>query len=213
MSTAPSSRYPLQNAIILHKLSQLRNKETRPKDFRELVGELAYMLLAESGKTLQVEEYSMETPLCTTKGIRIKDRIAFIPILRSGLGMVDSALRLFPDAQVYHIGMYRDKKSLQPVEYYNKLPNRVAVDVVYVLDPMIATGGTLIATINVLKQWGAPKIEVIAILASEESMKKMSEAHPDVRVTCAAVDSELNVRGYLLPGLGDAGDRQFQTPH
>eukprot|EP01101_Sappina_pedata_P002741 TRINITY_DN12956_c0_g1_i1.p1 TRINITY_DN12956_c0_g1~~TRINITY_DN12956_c0_g1_i1.p1 ORF type:complete len:214 (-),score=99.15 TRINITY_DN12956_c0_g1_i1:121-762(-) len=208
-----ATTYPIANPAIRHKLSQLREKSTQPKQFRELVHELSNIMVYEASKLLTAEEYDIVTPLGEAKGYRIKEKIAVAPILRSGVGMVSGAIDLFPNAAVYHIGMYRDKRSLQPIEYYSKLPNTVDVDVVYVLDPMIATGGTAIATISLLKEWGAPRVEVVAIIASKFAMDKLRESHPDVVVHVCGIDNEINEDGYIVPGLGDAGDRQFSTPH
>jgi len=191
----------------------LRDKNTNPKQFRELIRELSNLVIFQASKSLTLVNYSVQTPLMTCNGFQIKEKIALVPILRAGLGMVEGALQLFPEAEVYHIGMYRDKKSLQPVEYYSKLPNNVKVDVVYVLEPMIATGGTASATIALLKEWGAPRVEMISFLASELAIEKLIKEHPDVKIHVCAIDPKLNDHGYILPGLGDAGDRQFSTPH
>eukprot|EP01103_Thecamoeba_quadrilineata_P020402 TRINITY_DN8722_c0_g1_i1.p1 TRINITY_DN8722_c0_g1~~TRINITY_DN8722_c0_g1_i1.p1 ORF type:complete len:204 (-),score=33.18 TRINITY_DN8722_c0_g1_i1:17-628(-) len=197
--------------VIIHKISQLRNKNTDARQFRELISDLSFLLIFEASKNLTLEGYPLPTPLVECTGQRVHERIGFVPILRAGLGMVDSALRVHPEAKVYHIGIYRDKRSLLPVEYYNKLPNDASVDICYILDPMVATGGTAIATINILKSWGAKKIFLIGIVVSEAAVKKVNQEHPDVEFIAGAIDAELNDHGYIIPGLGDAGDRQFQT--
>jgi uracil phosphoribosyltransferase len=208
-------KFLLENAVIKHKLSLLRSKDTPSYLFRDLIDELTTFVLSDAAKDLTLEQFELFTPTNTTPavGYRLKEKVAIVPILRAGLGMVHSALRMFNEAEVYHIGMYRDKRSLQPVEYYNKLPNEVGVDIVYVVDPMIATGGTMIATINVLKSWGAAKICVVALVVSQAALTKISEAHPDIKVFACVVDDELDSKGYIVPGLGDAGDRQFNTHH
>jgi len=202
------SKHPL----VHHKLSLLRNIETRPKNFRELVREITVILFLDASRDISTEDYRLNTPSYENFiGKKVKDRIGLIPILRSGLGMVEGILEFFPEAVIYHVGMYRDQRSLQPVEYYNKLPNEPNIDVCYVLDPVLATGGTMIATINILKQWGAKRIKVVTILASPEGIQLMAEIHPDVDIHVCFVDDGLDDRGNILPGLGDAGDRQFST--
>jgi len=190
----------------------MRNKETRPKNFRELVREITIILFLDASRDLSTEEYKLNTPTFENfTGKKVKDRIGLVPILRSGLGMVEGILEFYPEAVIYHVGMYRDQRSLQPVEYYNKLPNEPNVDVCYVLDAILATGGTMIATINILKQWGAKVIKVVTILASPEAIQLMAEVHPDVAVHVCSVDEGLDELGNIVPGLGDAGDRQFAT--
>jgi uracil phosphoribosyltransferase len=148
-----------------------------------------------------------------TDGSRLADRIGLVPILRAGLGMVDAMLELMPTAQVWHLGLFRDERTLRPVEYYNKLPDEATVDVCLILDPMLATGGSATAAIDVLKNWGATRIKLLNLIAAPEGVAAVSRAHPDVPIHCAAVDRQLNERGYIMPGLGDAGDRQFGTGH
>lgn len=203
--------------VVGTKLTTLRSKETNPKEFRNTIKELSSILIYEASRDLTLETYNINTPLAENQSIgkKIKQKIALVPILRAGLGMVDGALDLFPEASVYHIGMYRDKRSLQPVEYYNKLPNfdNGEADICFVLDPMLATGGTAIATINLLKSWGAAKIKLVGLVASKEGISALQESHPDVEVHVCSIDDVLDNRGYIVPGLGDAGDRQFNTPH
>jgi len=200
-----------KNPVIAHKVSQLRDVKTDSRLFRDLISDLSFLLVFEASSNLHLEEYDVKTPIIDCKGLRIQERIGLVPILRAGLGMTDSALRVHPDAKVYHIGIYRDKRSLLPVEYYNKLPNDPSVDICYILDPMVATGGTAIATINILKSWGAKKIILVGILVSRFAQKKVAEEHPDVEFIIGTIDEELNDHGYIVPGLGDAGDRQFGT--
>jgi len=204
--------FPSSNPIIKHKISELRDKNTKHKQFRELIRELGYILTLEASHDLTLEEYQLETATHSpATGYRIKQKIGLIPILRAGLGMVESALEIHPEAVVYHVGMYRDKRSLQPVEYYNKLPDDPSVDLCFVLEPMMATGGTVNATLNVLKAWGAPKIKVVSIMATTTALQQLRVSHPDVIFHVGVIDDQLSNSGIIIPGLGDAGDRQFGT--
>ena len=153
----------------------------------------------------------VQTPLEVTVGHRLADRIGLVPILRAGLGMVDAMLELMPTAQVWHLGLFRDERTLRPVEYYNKLPDQATVDICLILDPMLATGGSATAAIEVLKHWGATRIKLVNLIAAPEGVRAVSKAHPDVAIYSAALDRQLNEKGYIMPGLGDAGDRQFGT--
>jgi uracil phosphoribosyltransferase len=197
--------------LALHKLTLLRRAETEPKKFRELVAELAVLLAHEATRDLAVAETTVSTPLGQASGHQLTERIGLIPILRAGLGMVEGIWQLLPTAQVWHIGLYRDHATLLPVEYYNKLPVQPTVDVCLVLDPMLATGGSAVATIDILKRWGAHRIKFLGLIAAPEGVRRLTEAHPDVDVHLAAIDSHLNEHGYIVPGLGDAGDREFGT--
>ncbi|MBN1920482.1 MAG: uracil phosphoribosyltransferase [Anaerolineae bacterium] len=197
--------------LVQHKLALLRKKDTDSKRFRELVKELAILLAYEVTADLEVDPYVVETPLEAAKGFRLKGNIGLVPILRAGLGLVDGVWEMMPSAEVWHIGLFRDERTLRPVEYYNKLPVHPTVDVCLVLDPMLATGGSAIATVDILKRWGADRIKFMGLIAAPEGIKAFTEAHPDVPVYVAAVDDHLNERGYIVPGLGDAGDRQFGT--
>ena len=197
--------------LVQHKLALMRSTRTEPKKFREVVREITALLLYEATLDLPTTEIEVETPLATMKGRKIADRIGFVPILRAGIGMVDAALDLIPTAQVWHIGLYRDHRTLLPVEYYNKLPIEPTVDICYVLDPMLATAGSATATIKVLKDWGARRIKYVGLIAAPEGVERFHNEHPDVPIYIAAVDSHLNDKGYIVPGLGDAGDRQFGT--
>ena len=203
--------YPSSHPLVGAKLSLLRNVKTDSKKFRELIREIAAMLAYEATMDLAVGEIDIQTPLMMTKGITVLERIGLVPILRSGLGMVEGFWELMPGAEVWHIGLYRDEKTLKPVSYYNRLPIEPTVSVCLVLDPMLATGGSAVATVDILKKWGVTKIKFVGILAAPEGIERLQSAHPDVSIHIAAIDECLNEHGYILPGLGDAGDRQFGT--
>jgi uracil phosphoribosyltransferase len=196
---------------VREKLTRLRDETTPPKIFRELVAEIATLLLYEATADLPTDEREVKTPLAVYTGARLKDKVGLIPVLRAGIGMVEAALELMPEAQVWHIGLFRDERTLRPIEYYNKLPSSATVQVCLVLDPMLATGGSATATIDVLKKWGAKRIKYVGIIAAPEGVRTLSSAHPDVPIHVAALDERLNEKGYIVPGLGDAGDRQFGT--
>ncbi len=207
MSNVYESRHPL----VAHKLSRLRDKHTDPKKFRELVREIAALLAYEATLDLSVMPRELETPLAKMTGAELKDKIGLVPILRAGLGMVEGVWELMPTSEVWHIGLYRDERTLKPVEYYNKLPIEPTVSVCLILDPMLATGGSATATVDVLKRWGVKKIKFVGLIGAPEGIKAMQTAHPDVDIYLAAIDDHLNEKGYIVPGLGDAGDRQFGT--
>jgi uracil phosphoribosyltransferase len=199
---------------VQHKLRILRDERTEPKKFREIVRELSWLLGYEALADARLRPREVQTPLETLQARELDDRIGLIPILRAGLGMVDAMLELMPTAQVWHLGLFRDERTLRPVEYYNKLPDSASVDLCLILDPMLATGGSASAAIEVLKRWGAVtpvRIKLVNLIAAPEGVAAVSEAHPDVEIYCAALDRQLNEKGYILPGLGDAGDRQFGT--
>ncbi len=197
--------------LVQHKLALMRDVKTEPKKFREVVREITGLLLYEATADLETEEVPVQTPLAPTVGRKLSQRIGFVPILRAGIGMVDAALDLIPTAQVWHIGLYRDHRTLLPVEYYNKLPVEPTVDICFVLDPMLATAGSATATVRILKGWGARRIKYVGLIAAPEGVERFHSEHPDVPIYVAAVDSHLNEHGYIVPGLGDAGDRQFGT--
>jgi uracil phosphoribosyltransferase len=201
------SRHPL----VAHKLSLLRDKSTAPKVFRELVRELTWLLGYEAMADLSTQAREIETPLEPMTGLQVEPKVGLIPVLRAGLGMVEAMLELMPSAEVWHIGLYRDERTLKPVEYYNKLPDAATVQLCLILDPMLATGGSAAATTDILKAWGAARIKQVSLIAAPEGIATLSAAHPDVDIHVAAVDRALNERGYIVPGLGDAGDRQFGT--
>ena len=205
--TVHVSNHPL----VAHKLSLLRDKSTEPKKFRELVRELSWLLGYEAMADLATRGIEVETPLETMAGAELEPKIGLVPVLRAGLGMVDAMLELMPSAEVWHIGLYRDERTLKPVEYYNKLPDAATVQVCLILDPMLATGGSSAATVDILKAWGAARIKQVSLIAAPEGVATLSGAHPDVEIHVGAVDSHLNERGYIVPGLGDAGDSQFGT--
>lgn len=197
--------------LVKHKLTRMRDKNTKPKKFRELVRELGALLTYEATMDLETTTVSVETPLTTTQGEDLKDKIGLVPILRSGLGMVEGVWELMPSAEVWHIGLYRDERTLKPVAYYNRLPVAPTVSVCLILDPMLATGGSAVATVDILKNWGVARIKFVGIIASPEGIARLHGAHPDVPIHLAAIDDGLNEHGYIVPGLGDAGDRQFGT--
>ncbi len=206
-----SNLFPSPHPLVAHKLTKLRDVATQPKKFRELVREIAALLTYEASADLPTTPRNAQTPMGTANGVELANKIGLIPILRAGLGMVEGVWELIPNAEVWHIGLYRDERTLKPVEYYNKLPIAPTVDVCFVLDPMLATGGSAVATIDILKRWGAKKIKFVGILAAPEGIATLHGNHPDVPIHVAAVDSHLNEIGYIVPGLGDAGDRQFGT--
>jgi uracil phosphoribosyltransferase len=197
--------------LVAHKLTRLRDKNTKSKKFRELIREISALLTYEATADLEIAPKPVQTPLGSADGMELKQPIGLVPILRSGLGMVEGVWGLMPSAEVWHIGLYRDERTLQPVEYYNKLPLEPTVSVCLVLDPMLATGGSAVATVDILKEWGVGKIKFLGILASPEGVDAMQTAHPDVPLHLAVIDQSLNDDGFIIPGLGDAGDRQFGT--
>jgi uracil phosphoribosyltransferase len=197
--------------LVAHKLAKLRDINTEPKKFRELVREIAGLLAYEATADLLTEPIEVQTPLAVTRAHILKEKIGLVPILRSGLGMVQGFWDLMPSAEVWHIGLYRDEHTLKPVEYYNKLPTEPTVSVCLILDPMLATGGSATATVEVLKRWGVKKIKFVGVIGAPEGIAAMTAAHPEVPIHLAAIDERLNEVGYILPGLGDAGDRQFGT--
>ena len=202
----------LDHPLIRHKLAIIRNKNTDTKQFREVIKELATLMAYESFKDVPTQKITVETPLETTEQVVVKENsIAIVPILRAGLGMVDGILTLFPAAKVGHIGLYRDEETLEPQEYYCKLPSNIEEKVVMVVDPMLATGGSAVDAINMLKKRGCKRIKFMAIIAAPEGVEKVANAHPDVEIFVSTLDRCLNEHGYILPGLGDAGDRIFGT--
>jgi len=210
-ATAWPSLHVSSHPAILHKLAILRSTTTEPKKFREVVRELSWLLGYEALADIAVRSIEIDTPLEPMAASELADRIGLVPILRAGLGMVDAMLELMPTAQVWHLGLFRDERTLRPVEYYNKLPDSATVDLCLILDPMLATGGSATAAIEVLKRWGAVRIKLVNLIAAPEGVAAVTAAHPDVEIYCAALDRGLNEKGYIMPGLGDAGDRQFGT--
>ncbi len=207
----PPTLHVSSHPAILHKLAVLRDEKTEPKKFREVVRELSWLLGYEALEDVKVRPLTIRTPIEEMEAAQLADRIGLVPILRAGLGMVDAMLELMPTAEVWHLGLFRDERTLQPVEYYNKLPDSHSVDLCLILDPMLATGGSATAAIDVLKKWGATRIKLVNLIAAPEGVATVAAAHPDVEIHCAALDRQLNEKGYIMPGLGDAGDRQFGT--
>lgn len=203
--------YVSQHPLVQHKLAKLRDMKTEPKKFRELIRELAILMVYEATTDLALEPVTVTTPMGQAQGHVLKEKIGLVPILRAGLGMVEGVWEMMPTAEVWHIGIYRDEATLRPVEYYNKLPVEPTVQVCLILDPMLATGGSAVATVDILKRWGAQRIKFVGLIAAPEGIKRLTEAHPDVPIHIAAIDDHLNEIGYIVPGLGDAGDRQFGT--
>jgi len=210
MSATPGlhvSAHPL----VGEKLTRLRDERTPPKLFRELVAQIATLVLYEATADLMLQDHEVRTPLAPYRGSRLREQVGLVPVLRAGIGMVEAALELIPEAQVWHLGLFRDERTLRPIEYYNKLPSEATAQVCLVLDPMLATGGSAVATVDILKKWGAKRIKYVGIIAAPEGVMALSTAHPDVPIHVGALDERLNEKGYIVPGLGDAGDRQFGT--
>ena len=202
----------LDHPLIQHKLAILRSKDTSVKEFRELVGEIAGLMCYEATRNLPLMEVEVETPITTTKCKMLAGKkLAIVPVLRAGLGMVDNMVALIPSAKIGHIGLYRDPGSHKPVEYYCKLPEDIESRQVFVVDPMLATGGSAVAAINFLKQHGCKNIIMMNIIGAPEGVAAVQKAHPDVEIYLAALDEKLNENAYIVPGLGDAGDRIFGT--
>ena len=202
----------ITHPLILHKLAFIRDKNTGSKDFRELVSEVSMLMAYEVTRNLPMEEIEIETPVCKTKcKVLAGKKVAIVPILRAGLGMVDGMLQLIPAAKVGHIGLYRDEETLQPVEYFCKLPQDIAERDIIVVDPMLATGGSATDAITLLKKRGAKQIRLMCLISSPEGIEFVQKAHPDVDIYVACIDEKLNYHGYIVPGLGDAGDRLFGT--
>lgn len=202
----------VSHPLVQHKLSVLRDRATPTKQFKELVDEIAMLMAYEATADLPLEPVPVETPLEHTTGRRIAGKkLTLVPILRAGLGMVEGVARLVPGARVGHIGLYRDHDTLEPVDYYFKIPGDASEREFFVLDPMLATGGSAAAAVTSLKRSGAARVRFLCLVAAPEGVKRLAEAHPDVLVYCASLDRELNANGYIMPGLGDAGDRLFGT--
>lgn len=208
MDTLTIARHPL----IQHKVTLLRDRRTPTKIFKELLDEIAMLMAYEATSDLALEPTEVDTPLERTTGARVSGKkLVLVPILRAGLGMVEGVLRLVPGARVGHIGLYRDHDTLEPVDYYFRVPGDAAARDFFLLDPMLATGGSAVSAVSSLKRAGATRIKFLCVVAAPFGLERLAKAHPDVQVYCAAVDRELNASGYILPGLGDAGDRLFGT--
>jgi uracil phosphoribosyltransferase len=201
-----------QHPLVQHRLGPLRDKVTRPPEFRRLVRELAQMLFFEATRDLHLAPASVITPLAECPAQRLTEQLGLFPILRAGLGMAEAIIDIAPDAQIWHLGLYRDHKTLRPVTYYSKLAGEHRIDLAFVVDPMLATGGSGVAAITLLKEWGIRRIRYLALIAAPEGVHELDRAHPDVDIHLAALDTHLNALSYIVPGLGDAGDRQFGTP-
>jgi uracil phosphoribosyltransferase len=200
-----------EHPLVRHKMALLRDQRTDPKQFREVLREIAVLIAYEATADLGGEETTVMTPLGPAPGYELQQHVGLVPILRAGLGMVDGIWNLIPNAEVWHIGLVRDDETLEPTEYYRRLPVSPTVDVCLLLDPMLATGGSAIRAIEVLKKWGAERIKFLGVIAAGEGVRRVTKAHPDVPLYLAAVDQELNEAGLIVPGLGDAGDRLFGT--
>jgi len=200
-----------QHPLVKQKLTLMRDVNTKPKMFRELVREISILIAYEATADIQLKDQVVTTPMGTANGYDLGEKIGLVPVLRAGLGMVEGVWEMMPSAEVWHIGLFRDERTLQPIAYYNRLPIAPTVDICLVLDPMLATGGSASATVAILKKWGAKKIKYMGLLAAPEGIAKLTTDHPDVPLFLAAVDERLNEIGYIVPGLGDAGDRQFGT--
>ena len=202
----------LDNPLIEHKLAIIRNKNTGTKEFREIIGEIASILCYNALSDAKLKEIEIETPICKTKvKVLDEDNYAFVPILRAGTGMLDGLLTMIPNAKIGHIGLYRNEKTLEPVQYYYKMPKNIKDKEVIILDPMLATGGSASDTINMLKKDGVKKIKFLCIIAAPEGIERLRRENPEVQIFTACIDKELNEKGYIVPGLGDAGDRIFGT--
>jgi uracil phosphoribosyltransferase len=215
VSTKSSRRAPgvfeVDHPLIRHHLTRLRDERTDPSEFRTLIRRLASLLAYEATKDLVEEPLTVRTPIQETEGRRLRERIGLVPILRAGLGMVDPILEMIPTAEVWHLGVYRDESTAKPVEYYSKIPPSGPVDVGLIVDPMLATGGSAVAAINTLREWGVPHIKLLSVIASRDGIRAIEDQFAQVQVYVCAIDPVLNSRKYIVPGLGDAGDRIFNT--
>jgi uracil phosphoribosyltransferase len=215
MTAQPAARdgrvIEVAHPLIRHHLTRLRDRSTPPAEFRSLIRRLAILLAYEATSDLQLRDNAVQTPLTVTAGSQLDQRIGLVPILRAGLGMVDPVLDLIPDAQVWHLGVYRDETTARPVEYYSKLPENSPVDVALILDPMLATGGSAVAALDALDQWGVPHVKLLSVIAASAGINTVATRHPATQIYVCAVDPELNADKFIVPGLGDAGDRIFNT--
>jgi uracil phosphoribosyltransferase len=201
----------VSHPLIKHHLARLRDATTPPFEFRQLIQRLSTLLAYEATQDLTLRGIEFDTPLVRTKGYALAQRVGLVPILRAGLGMVDPILNLIPTAEVWHLGLYRDEETAMPVEYYSKLPTTSPVDVALVVDPMLATGGSITAALAALARWGVPNLKVLSVIASQQGIDTVTAKFPQARIYVCAVDPELNHRKFIVPGLGDAGDRIFNT--
>lgn len=203
--------FEVDHPLIKHHMGRLRDRATSPSEFRQLIHRLAQLLAYEATQDLSLRNEEIDTPLVRTTGHALSQRIGLVPILRAGLGMVDPILNLIPSAEVWHLGLYRDEETARPVEYYSKLPKSRPVDVALVVDPMLATGGSAAAAIETLARWGVPHIKVLSVIASQVGVDTLARQFPATQIYVCAIDPELNSRKFIVPGLGDAGDRIFNT--
>ena len=206
-----SSVHVSQHPLMLHKLTTLRNQETTPKKFRELIREISILLAYEATQDLQLSASTIMTPLCEYHGATLSKQVGLVPVLRAGLGMVEGIWEMLPGSEVWHIGLKRDENTLEPVQYYANKPTEPKVQLCLLLDPMLATGGSASAACDLLKSWGVSKIKYLGLLAAPEGVERLQKDHPDVDIYLAGLDEKLNEQGFIVPGLGDAGDRQFGT--
>ena len=206
-----SNVFVCRHPLVRHKLSILRDASTEPKKFRQLIKEITALIAYEATADLTTVPVEVQTPMAVATCDMLQEKIGLVPILRAGLGMVEGIWELMPSSEVWHIGLYRDERTLKPVEYYNKLPVEPTVSVCLILDPMLATGGSATATADVLKRWGVKKIKFMGLIGAPEGIAQMQAHHPDIPIHLACIDDHLNEKGYIIPGLGDAGDRQFGT--
>ena len=210
-SASKGGVYQVAHPLVEHHLARLRDARTGPTEFRQLTGRLAVLLAYEATKDLKSEPVEVETPLKMTRGQRLNQRIGLVPILRAGLGMVDPVLNLIPSAEVWHLGVYRDESTLRPVEYYNRFGATRPVDVAMILDPMLATGGSALAALTILREWKVPVTKLLAVIASRDGIQQVESQFPETQLYVCAIDPKLDSRGFIVPGLGDAGDRIFNT--
>lgn len=206
-----SKVYEVRHPLIQHHMTRLRDAATQPAEFRLLIQRLAVLLAYEATSDLLVKRVAVATPLTTTDGHALEQRIGLIPILRAGLGMVDPILNLIPTAEVWHLGLYRDERTAEPVEYYSKLPESDPVDVALIVDPMLATGGSATAALGALQSWGVPKTKLLSVIAAPEGIRAVESQYEETQIYVCAIDRELNQQKFIVPGLGDAGDRTFNT--
>jgi uracil phosphoribosyltransferase len=203
--------FVVQHPLIEHHVTRMRRSGTRPSEFRDLVRRLAALMAYEATNDLPVKPYTVETPLASADGVQVTGRIGIVPILRAGLGMVDPVLDLLPMAEVWHLGLYRDEDTAKPVSYYDKLPAQRPVDVALILDPMLATGGSAAAALMTLREWGVSRVKVLSLIASQEGVDQVASQFPEAQIYVCQIDPVLNDRKFIVPGLGDAGDRIFNT--
>jgi len=206
-----SGVFEVQHPLIACHITRLRDQTTPPAEFRQLVSRLASLLAYEATKDLRADSVKVQTPLCVADGKQLSQRIGLIPILRAGLGMIDPVLELIPTAEVWHLGLYRDEATAKPVKYYSKLPPGRPVDVALILDPMLATGGSAVDALTTLREWGVPQVKLLSLIAAEEGVKRVEVAFPNSQIYVCQIDPDLNDRKFIVPGLGDAGDRIFNT--